>query len=137
MADRLVARSPFGEIESRIGLMPIEELLAERDDLVRQVAPLRAKHGPFGTYGDLRKIELAKVAAMLRAGAVAETRKITEAAIEEASHAAPPYVQFVVESTEEKARYFELENRIQGIEDTIQRANAVARYLSAEAMLAR
>lgn len=135
MADTIVARSPFGEIEARIGLMPIEELLAERDALVREIAPLRARHGPFGTYGDLRKIELAKVAAALRATAAAETRKVTEAALEEASHAAPSYIDFVTEATTEKARYFELENRIQGIEDTIRRANAVAQYLTAEARL--
>lgn len=135
MADTIVARSPFGEIEARIGLMPLEELLAERDALVREVAPLRARHGAFGTYGDLRKIELAKVAAVLRATAAAETRKVTEAALEEASHAAPSYIDFVTAATNEKARYFELENRIQGIEDTIQRANAVARYLASEARL--
>lgn len=134
-ADAIVARSPFGEIEARIGLMPIEELLAERDTLVKEIAPLRAKHGPFGTYGDLRKIELAKVAAMLRAKATEETRKITEAALEEAAHAAPSYIDFVTGATEEKARYFELENRVQGIEDTIRRANAVAQYLTAEARL--
>lgn len=135
MADTIVARSPFGEIEARIGLMPIEELLAERDALVREIAPLRARHGPFGTYGDLRKIELAKVAAALRAQAVAENRKVTESWLDEASHEHDHYVAFVTEATEEKARYFELENRIQGVEDTIRRANAVAQYLTAEARL--
>lgn len=129
--------STLGEIESRMGIPPLETLLAERDELVKQVAPLRAKHGPWGCYGDERKIELAKVAAMLRSQAVVENRKVTEASLEEASHAHPTYVGFVTTATEEKARYFELENRIEGIGELIQRGNVIARYLSSEIALSR
>lgn len=135
MPDHIVAQTALGEIEARIGLQPLEELLAERDTLVQQVADLRARHGPFGTYQDIRKIQLASIAATLRAKAVAEERKLTEAAIDEAAHADGRYVDFVTMATREKAEWAVAENRIQGIGDTIRRANAIAHYLAAEAHL--
>jgi len=42
MPDHVVARSRMAEIEDRIGVAPVEELLAERQELVEQVAQLRA-----------------------------------------------------------------------------------------------
>lgn len=134
MADHIVV-STLGEMEQKMGLPPIEVLLADRDELVKQVAPLRAKHGPFGTYNDLRKIELATIAAALRARALADERKMTEAAIDEAAHSDGRYIEFVTTATSEKAEWAILENRIEGINDTILRANAIARYLAAEAHL--
>jgi len=40
--------TPQGEIEVRAGLVPIEELLHERDELVAQVARLRAATAILG-----------------------------------------------------------------------------------------
>lgn len=130
-----VPRSPFGEIEARMGIPSIESLLAERDDLVKQVAPLRAKHGPFGTYDALRKVELSTIASVLRAQAVADGRKMTEAGIDEAAHADDRYIAFITLATQEKAEWAILENTITGITDAIQRGNVIARYLAAEAHL--
>lgn len=131
----VVARTALGDIEARMGIPLLEELLAERDGLVQQVAALRARHAAWGTYGDLRKIELCKIAAALRGTAVAAGVKMTEAAIDEAAHADSRYIQFVTTATEEKTAWVLLEDRIQGIADTIQRANAIARFLAAEAHL--
>jgi hypothetical protein len=122
----------LGEIEARMGLPSLESLLHERDTLVKQVADLRARHGPFGTYQDLRKIELARVAATVRARATVAGIKMTEAQIDEAAHADGAYIDFVTIATKQKTEWVILENRIQGIQDTILRANAIARYLSAE-----
>lgn len=133
--DEVVAHSPLTALEVRMGIPPLEGLLAERDVLVKQVAELRAKHGNFGTWDHLRKIELEKIAAVIRAKAVADSVKITEAALDEAAHADMRYVDFVTEGTLEKARWIELENQIQGIEDVIRRGNTVASYLAAEARL--
>jgi len=130
-------RSPFGDIQDRMGLRPVEELLAERDELVKEVAPLRARHGAWGTYNDLRKIELAQVGALIRAEALKAGAKVTESFIEEQSHSSGRYADFVIQATEEKARWAELENKVESINDTIQRANAIARYLSQEIGLAR
>lgn len=125
----------LSEVEARMGLPSLESLLAERDELVKLVAPLRARHGPFGTYQDIRKIELARVGAVIRARAVESGTKVTEAAIEEGAHSHPDYVAFVTDATNEKGGWIILENRITGIADTIQRANVIGRFLAAEAHL--
>lgn len=127
--------TPTGDVENRMGIQPIEELLAERDTLVQQVAPLRARHGPFGTWDALRKIHLSASAAVVRAKA--GDTKVTEASIDQAAHTHPDYVAFVQEGTQEKADWIVLENKIQAIADTINRGQAVARYLSSEVSLAR
>lgn len=130
-------RTPQMEIQDRMGIDPLEELLAERDDLVKQVAPLRARHGSFGTFDALRKVELATIAASLRAQAVLDGRKVTEAGLDEAAHADSRYIQFVTTATLEKAEWAMLENRIQGVNDTINRGNVVGRFLAQEAGLQR
>ena len=127
----------LGDIESRLGIPPIEELLAERADLVEQVAPLRARYGTFGTYDDLRKIELARIAQMLRAQRYVHGTKTTEAEIDEAAHADERYAAFVTQATVDRANWSVLEDRIQGITETIHRGQAVARYLTSEVSLQR
>jgi 5-formaminoimidazole-4-carboxamide-1-beta-D-ribofuranosyl 5'-monophosphate synthetase len=129
--------TPFGEIQVRMGLPPIEGLLAERDELVSKVARLRARHGSFGLFDAERKIELAKAAAIIRAKGTLGEKKLTEAAIEEGAYMHPSYVDFVTAALSEKADWIVLENRIQSIEDTIMRGNVVGRFLASEAMLAR
>lgn len=133
--DQVIARDARAELEARIGIEPLESLLAERHELVQQVADLRARHGSFGTWGDLRKTELATIAQSIRARAIAETRKMTEAAIEEAAHADPRYVEFITDATRERARLTIAEDRIQAINDRIMRDQALARFVSAEAHL--
>lgn len=127
----------MSDLEDRMGLRSLDTLLAARADLVQQVAELRAQHAAFGTYGDLRKIELAKLAWIIRTKAVGTGTKMTEAAIDEAAHTSPTYIEFVTDATREKARWVRLEDQIQAINDTIMRENAIARFLASEAMLAR
>lgn len=121
-----------GDVESRMGIEPIAKLLARRDQLVSEVSRLRARHGPFGTWDNERKVILATAAAVIRARAAADGKKITEAQIEFEAHTAEIYVTFLTESLSEKATWIELENRVQNIADLINRGQAIARYLSAE-----
>lgn len=127
--------SPTANMELKAGIRPLEELLAERDVIVKKLAPLRAKYGPGGTYNDLRRIELAKVAAIIRAQAVLDKVRITQAQIEDMSHADGRYVQFVVTATEERAAWVRGENALQDIQDTVMRGQGILRFASAEMML--
>jgi hypothetical protein len=137
MPDTFPKVSVLGEIESRVGIPSIESLLAERDDLVKQVSVLRAKHGPFGLFDAERKVQLATIAASIRARALSDAKKVTEASIDEAAHADPRYVDWLTQMTQEKAEWAILENRIAGIGELIRRGDAVTRYLTAEVGLSR
>src|SRR6266566_7702858 len=124
--------SPMTDAELRAQVIPLEELLAERDDLVQRLARLRAVHGAGGTYGDLRKIELSKAAAVVRAQATLEGKRVTEAYLDEMAHCADGYIQFIIEATSQRADWVRLEERLTGIDFTINRGQAVAKFVTAE-----
>lgn len=124
-----------GDVEARMGIEPIAELLARRDELVSRVSRLRARHGPFGVFDAERKVQVSLAANIVRVRAAANQVKITEKQIEWEAHTAESYVAFLTESLSEKATYFELENKIQDITDLINRGQAIARYLAAEISL--
>lgn len=128
---------PLRELESRIGIDHLDELQARRHELVRDVAGFRAKYGPFGSADNLRKIELSRIAAIIRAAAVRDGVKLTEAAIQEAAHADARYVEHVTRATNERAEHAILEDQIQAIDERIMRGQALARFAASEAMLAR
>jgi uncharacterized protein (DUF1778 family) len=124
--------SPMTDVEQRMQLVPLEELLAERDEIVSQLAHLRALYGSGGTYDSLRRIELSKAQAVVRAQAALEGKKTTESAIEEAAHVSNGYVDFVIQATAERADWILLEARLEGIDFTINRGQAVAKFVAQE-----
>lgn len=125
-------RTPQADIENRLGIQPLEELLAERDALIKEVSMLRALHGSFGTWDDKRRVLRSTIAMKLRAKALESGTKVTEAWLEDAAQSDPDYVLFISDGTNEKARWHELENRIQGINDMIMRGQAISRFVTAE-----
>lgn len=127
--------NPMTEVEHRIGLRPIEELLARRGELVEKVADLRARFGPFGTFEHLRKIELARIEGLIRIEAMRDKRKITNDQVKSEAHAHPDYIEMVIEATKQRARWVKLEARIEEIDMTINRGQAITRFLAAEAHL--
>lgn len=130
------AVSPMAEIESRLGIQPIEELLDQRYHLVEQVADLHARYGGFGTFDHLRKIELARIAALIRAQALRDgLKKLSNDEVDDRAHAHPDYVDFITAATMERARWYKLQTQISGIEMTINRGQAVARFATAERTL--
>lgn len=129
--DPAPSRTPVGDTEARMGIVPLEELHAERDTLIEQVKHYRARFGSGGTYTDLRKIELAKVSELIRSAHLG--RKMTSAEVEEMAHRHPSYMTWVVDRTVERADWIVLENRIKSIDERIFRDQAVARFLAQEA----
>lgn len=129
---KLVARTPMGDMEAKMSLQPIEELLAERDHIVNQVADLRARYGSFGTFDHLRKVELSRIKGLIRAQATRDHRKVNNEQVDEEAHAHPDYIDFITTATVERAKWVRLEAMIDGIDMTINRGQAVARYSTAE-----
>lgn len=136
-ADKISARNPMAEAESRAGVQPIDELLDERAILIRQVAPLRAVYGSFGTWESQRKMMLARLKGQVRAEALRGTtaRKMTNDQIDDEAHDHPEYMEFITKATKERATWIVLESKIEDIDFRIQRGQAVVRFASAEARL--
>lgn len=133
-ADVVYAEKMAG-VEERMGLDPIHVLLAKRTELVNEACELRAKYGSFGTWDAIRKSQLSTIKMQLRAQATAAKVKKTEACLDEEAHADGRYVELITEATQDRAALAVLDAKIEAIDATIQRANTVARYLSAEARL--
>jgi chorismate mutase len=123
------------DIENRIGIEPIEELLAKRQQLVEQVAGLRAVHGPYGTFDPQRKSTLSIIRMKIRAQRLRDKVKVTEAQLDEEAHADPDYLAFVAQATTDRTQMGKLEGEIEVIDATIHRGNTAARYCAAEARL--
>lgn len=127
--------TPMGDSEARMGIVPLEDLLAERDEIVSQLARLRALYANGGTFDALRKIELSKAAAVVRAQAALEGKKVTEAYLDEMAHCADGYILFITEATSQRADWIRLEEQLAGIDFTVNRGQAVAKYVTAELSL--
>ena len=128
----------MAEAESRAGVQPIDELLDERTVLIRQVAPLRAVYGSFGTWEAQRKMMLARLKGQVRAEAQRATtaRKLTNDQIDDEAHDHPEYLEFITTATKQRAEWIVTEAKIEAIDFKIQRGQAVVRFVSAEARLA-
>lgn len=121
-----------GDVEARAGVEPLDVLLAERDALVRKLSRLRGLYGPVGLFGHHRKIELARIAAMLRAQYTADGTKVSEARIDEEAHSHPDYAAFIAHGTVEAAQWVEAEEMLESVTMRVSRGQALLRYLSSE-----
>ena len=138
MPDSVVARSRLGDWEDKLGLDRIEVMLAERDKLVDQVANLRARHGAFGLFEAERKIELARIAGLLRAQNLRDkTPKPQVAEMDAACRCHPDYIDLITQATIDRANLYRLENRISDLNDLIQRGNLLTRFATQEAGMSR
>lgn len=120
------------DTEIRAGVQPLEELLDEHRHVRGKLASLWAKYGPGGVAEHLRKAELARIVEYLRAMAIAEERKTTEAALDAAAHSHKQYLDFVAQMTKERAEYYELHAQLQEIEWKVNRGQAMIRYSTVE-----
>ena len=127
--------NPMTAAEHRLGIEPIEELLAQRHTLVQKVATLRAKYGPFGTADHLRKIELARLKGLIRAQMVRDEKKKSNEQIDDEAHAHRDYILFIANMTVERDQWVRCEEAINDIDMTINRGQAIARFGAAETFM--
>ena len=79
----------MADAELRMGVDPIDDVLHNRAECVKQLAPMWALYGPGGTADHSLSAERSRVVGLLRAMAAAKEEKITEAALEAGSRAHP------------------------------------------------
>lgn len=114
-------------VETAVGVKGVVEVRDERWHLVQKSAKLRALHGSFGLWEHQRKILLAKLRTAIRGGAVASGAKMTEAAIDDAAHAHPQYVEFITQGVIDKQEWIGSEAEIQGIDFQFFRDQAITK----------
>lgn len=137
MADKINAGTPMAEAEARAGIQPVDELLDERATLIDKVAPLRAMYGSFGTWDAMRKILLSQIKGRIRAEATRDktARKLTNDQVDEEAHEDGEYIEFIADSTKDRATWIRLEAKVEAIDSKIMRGQAIVRFVSSEARL--
>lgn len=124
--------NPRVDAELRLGIQPIHELQAERAALVNRHATLRTDHGTFGKWDAKRKVMLCTIKVSLRARYHASGVKTTESQLDDEAHAHPDYTAFITKTTLEADAWFNVENGIRNINETIERDNLLGRHATAE-----
>jgi hypothetical protein len=124
-------------LESRAEIDSLEDLHARRRHLLVQLAPLKALHGPFGTWDAKRKQILEALKIRHRVELQAKQEKTTEGLIDALAHADPQYERFLDESTAAKAEYLTLDNELTEIAERIEGRNAALYAYSSEVRLGR
>jgi len=122
----------MSDIETRVGIAPLDLLLAEREQLVAQAASLYALYGPFGTSEHRRKVALAMAELQVRRDLTDSGEKATEGKIEAMSRTHLTYMTFLNAIESGRAEWLMTENAIQSITDRINRGNHLTRYAASE-----
>lgn len=121
---------PQREIESRIGVAPLDQLQEERSVLVAKVAPLRAMFGMFGGFDPRRKVLLS--IATLRQRNEAGEKKPTDKVLDAMAHADEMYTDWLDHTEVARGEWIVLEDQIAILTERIQRDNALIRYVTSE-----
>lgn len=119
----------MSDLEDRIGILPLDRLLAQREQVVREAASLYALYGPFGTAEHRRKVALALAELQVRAEA---TEKMTEGKVDALARTHQTYLAFLDQMEAGRAEWLVTETTIQSITDLITRGNALTRYAATE-----
>lgn len=129
--------TPMGDLEAKIGIPSIEELLAERDELVKQAAPLWAKYGPGEVWTHIRKSTLSTLELLYRAKAADANppEKMTDAIASAKAHDDERYTDLLTQAVKDRETLYLLQDRIDAVNQMIMRGNVVASYAKQEARL--
>lgn len=111
-------------------------LLAQRTEIVRQLAPLRALYGN-GSYAGERELKLveARVASAIRARWDAANEKTTEPKLDAAVRQNDEYIAALTVDVKRRTQWVELEEALNEIEWRLRCRSSDASLLAAEARL--
>lgn len=124
----IVSKAPNGDVERGFDVEPIDDLLAQLEATQAEWAHLRALHGPYGKWDNLRKNFLSVTMLKVRGGTPPNgAPKWTDDLTEAAAHADPDYQSFVANGVKEAAEYVTMDAEREGIWARINRGQALLR----------
>lgn len=124
----------FREAQAGAGIPDVDDLLAKRSALIDAHKHEMAMYGPFGMWEAERKKQLALALLRVRDKYLANPGAKMPAAglLDAEAHADPGYVAFLNESFIGKARWIQVQDKIDAIDQRILRGGQVLRLRSSE-----
>lgn len=98
-------------LEARAGLESLDALQARRRRIAERITSLEAVHGPGGIWDERHRRLRGVIATEIRELARMESRKMTEAEVEDRSNADPRYIAFIDSGLEERIEYLTLKTQ--------------------------
>ncbi len=121
----LIARDPTRELEARVGVASFDDLAAERLELVKQAAPIRARREMFDAR---RKERRSAISALI----TRDQGDMSEAKLERLASGDPRYKSYLDDAELAFAQLAVLEIEIQTRSEKIRRDDALIRYAASE-----
>lgn len=123
----------FREAQAGAGIPDVDDLLAKRAALIDAHKHDMAMYGPFGMWEPERKKRLALAVLKIRLEAEQAGGKVPpEKTVDHMAHAHKDYVAFLDESFIGKARWIQVQDKIDAIDQRILRGGQVLRLRSSE-----
>lgn len=122
-------------LEARAGLESLDVLQARRRQIADRITALEAVHGPGGIWDERRRSLRGVIATEIRELLRDEGRKVTEAEIEDRSHADPRYIAFLDAGLEERIEYLTLKTKRDEITERIKNREFALLAYNAETRL--
>lgn len=129
---------PYAPTGTMLDALPNADVLLERRaQIVKQVAPLRARYGGAGNYlGErLFKVEEAKLDVAIRAQAKSDGERLTEPAIDARVRTHPTYSQLLLDEVKARQEWIELEESLKEVEYRLEIRKSDSYLLGGEARL--
>jgi hypothetical protein len=124
-------------LESRADLDSLEDLHAQRRQLLPEYAALRALHGTFGKWDARRKQMLAAIYVSVRMDAQAKGEKTTEAYLDALARADERYARLIDEGIDGATRFVELDTQMSEVMEKIRNRELAMSTYTAEVRLGR
>ncbi|OQW33317.1 MAG: hypothetical protein A4C66_04115 [Nitrospira sp. HN-bin3] len=125
------------DLEARANVESLDDLHAQRRDILAMFAPLKAMHGAFGLYDARRKALLEGLKVRTRERLMAANAKVTDAIVDAEAHNDPTYVAWLDEQFTDKVRYVQLEVEMDEIAERIRNRELSLQIFNSEVKLAR
>jgi hypothetical protein len=133
--DPLASPERRAEWESKVGTDSLEELHAKRREILTELNPLKALHGPFGLWDATRQQMTRAYMVKARIAIQEREEKPTEKLVEAEALADPEYAEWLDRAIADRIRYLEMENALTEVTERIQSREIEFRAWAAEARL--
>lgn len=132
---RRLTHTDVRAIEGKADVESLGVLHHLRRELLKELAPLKALHGPFGLFEDKRKQMIEAMKVKVRQERPVGAPKLSNDAVDALAHAHQDYVSFLDTAEDARINYIRKANDLSEIEERIRSRDIEIQFATAELRL--